>query len=78
MTLTHPCGTGITSPVLIDPVTQTVYRLPYDRLRYPRYYAEHINNEGKVRLQGLPLMDCPLIVTDERVLNTNESEWKDW
>ena len=55
--ITLPKGSQFDAPVLIDPLSQRVYRFPR---------VESAN--GHVTLKDLPLLDYPLIVADGRVV----------
>ena len=53
--ITLPKGTQLENPVLIDPLSQRIYR-----------FARLDRGEGQVTLNDLPLLDYPLLVCDER------------
>jgi hypothetical protein len=57
MKIPTPQGAAIDEPVLIDPLTQQVFKLP----RVKR-------GEGGLVCEGLPLKDYPMIVTDAAIL----------
>lgn len=53
--ITLPKGAQLEAPVLIDPLSQRIYRFPRVELA-----------EGQVTLKRLPLLDYPLLVADGR------------
>jgi hypothetical protein len=57
--ITPPTGSQIDAPVLIDPLSQRVYR-------FPRVDGAG----GQVTLKDLPLLDHPLLVADGRLVPT--------
>ena len=57
MALDTPDGAVLDEPVLVDPLSQEVFRLAPVR-----------RDTGKVVFEGLPLLDYPLLITDAQVV----------